>query len=264
MVIRPFAQTARRYIKRSCRRHNYLKTTCLKPIPGQRAYHPLRTRHDLRARRPFRGVDDGALAALLKAPVDSAITGQGLIDGTIDSGTGTLKLDVGSNLTIQNSLKWDQEIFSMESTFRLSEWPALDNIIRAIGNDMSLSAQITRESRRFETALNTNEISAQATGTLPKDQYFPAQANITLTSKNPETLGFFPEGYSLGTTQISGLAKLKPLPAFDGNITSQAITSPWGTAAELSGPIRVRNTNSNSLSAAVDFEAKSVKLKQNL
>ena len=210
------------------------------------------------------GAANGALAALLKAPVDSAITGQGLIDGTIDSGTGTLKLDVGSNLTSQNSLKWDQEIISLESTSRLSEWPALDNIIRVIGNDMSLSAQITRESRRFETALNANEISAQATGTLPKDQYFPAQANITLTSKNPETLGFFPEGYSLGNTKISGLANLKPSPAFDGTITSQAITSPWGTAAKLSGPIRVQNTHSNNLSTAVDFEVKSVKLKQDL
>ncbi len=210
------------------------------------------------------GAANGALATIIRAPVNSPIAGQGLIDGTLDNGTGTLKLDVGSNLSTQNTLTWDQEIISLESSARLTQWPALDNIIRAIGNDLSLSAQVTRENRRLDAALNSSDLSVQVTGTIPEDNYFPEQANITLTSENLETLGFLPERCSTGRTQILGIATLKPSPSFDGTITSQAITSPWGTAAKLSGPIRVQNLNSNSISVALDFESKSVKFKRDL
>ena len=210
------------------------------------------------------GAANGALATLVKAPDDSSISGKGEINGTLDTGAGKLDLTIGSDLKSQSSLSWDKERISLESTSRVSQWPGLSHIITKLGNDISLSAQITRQGRNFETAIKTNTLTALATGVLPEDSYLPDRAKINVSSENPEILIAFPDGFSLGRTQISGLATLKPSPEFDGTIISQNITSPWGEAAKLSGPLSVRKINTNSILANIDFEAKSVTLDRDL
>jgi len=160
------------------------------------------------------GAANGALATLVKAPDDSSISGKGEINGTLDTGAGKLDLTIGSDLKSQSSLSWDKERISLESTSRVSQWPGLSHIITKLGNDISLSAQITRQGRNFETAIKTNTLTALATGVLPEDSYLPDRAKINVSSENPEILIAFPDGFSLGRTQISGLATLKPSPEF--------------------------------------------------
>ena len=210
------------------------------------------------------GIAGGPLASILKAPVGSAILGEGRVGGTFARGAGNLDLSIGEALDSQSRLTWDEDTLALRSTSALTQWPALDTIITAVGNDIALEARFERKTRAFSANVTANAISMQTDGILTEGSFKPLSAALTLSAENPNALNLLPDGYSIGTTQISGRLDLSGSAGFEGRIAAQNLRSPYGQATLITGPLNVRKTNQDTLSLRADVAGKDVKLSQDI
>ena len=212
------------------------------------------------------GTEDGPIAALIKAPSETSVSGTGQIEGTDVSGEASLNLNFGAVTVVTAHSDWTDKELSLEGRAAMAAWPALNQLTGRIGNAAEFNALLNRDSKNgfngqpFNVKLNTENITVEAEGELSETAELPRRTKVSATIARPERLMELPEGYELGVSDIKGLFSLSPNLSFEGRLNTARIVTPWGNAHALNGPVILMRSDNDSLNVVLDVTAKNIEV----
>lgn len=216
----------------------------------------------------LRGAADAPLATLLRAPAGQAVNGTGQISGTDISGEGQLSLRFGPDTeALTAAVTWDAARLKVNSTARAKAWPMVSDYAAVLGETTVLNFALDRSAapQSFETKVIGRGITASARGVLPpasSDSRLPEQATIDVRVDASQSLLDVPEGYGLGPLRVTGTIQNLPQRGFNGTVSVRNMTSPYGTAAMIMGPVRLSQEGSAQMNFNLDLTASGVALAQ--
>lgn len=212
------------------------------------------------------GLADGPIAALLKAPVGTPIKGSGIIRGDLNSGDGEALLRLGDTENVTAKLAWTEADITASADINLEGWTAFETIASRAGNTLTSRARLDRLSnpRAFTADIDVPGLMLKASGTLPESGYRPEEAMIDVAIQTPSTFIALPENYTTGAAAAKGHVRLSEPYAFDGTVSVSNVTTPYGSAAKLSGPLKVSEQGDKLYMFDTNIAASDLKPEQTL
>lgn len=185
------------------------------------------------------GAPGGPLAQLLRAPSTCAVTGQGKILGDIQAGSGAASIDFGEARAIDADVKWSPETAALEAVIQTGDWTIFDASRQALGETLSLTAALDRSAspQRFEVSANSNHLDAKLSGQLDEDGGLPETFDFDIRTDNLGAFSPLPEGYTLAAGSAAGQFQRGEKLAARADINLAAISTPYGRAARIAGPV---------------------------
>lgn len=200
------------------------------------------------------GKAGGAIASLLEAP--GAVSGNGKISGTDVAGSGTAVIAFDTKNTLTANAEWTASALTAKANINLDNWPAFDAIHARLGSNLISTLKVERDdARAFSAALNVPGLSMNAAGNLPENGFVPAAANVDIKAEKVSTFVTLPQGYAAERALIKGRVDVAAPYGFDGRITLSNLTSPHGSAAQITGPLTVSQTRADQYRFKTDFIA---------
>ena len=198
------------------------------------------------------GAAGGPIATLLKAP--DAVTGSGNISGTDVSGDGDITIAFGKTETLRAKADWTESAIAGSANINLEGWPAFESIRAQLGSNLVSTLKVDRnDAKAFNTTLNVPGLSVNANGNLPQEGFVPALANVDIKADKLTTFVSMPDGYGVGKTSATGRVALATPYGFDGRISLANIKSPYGNAAQITGPLFISQTGADIYNFKTDF-----------
>jgi len=193
------------------------------------------------------GAAGGTLAALLRAPAGTKLTGTGRLSGDTDTGQGNIIISFNDAPKVTAKGNWTQDAANLQANVDTTSWALFDKARRGLGDAVDITAALNRSSRpqAFNVAVKSDRLTARARGNLNPDGGLPETANVTANSDKMGAFFSLPEGLSLGAGNLDGAVTLSPKYAFDGKIGLSDIVTPQANAAGLEGPVKLRQSADN-------------------
>ncbi len=193
------------------------------------------------------GAPGGAISTLLRAPEGAEVSGNGALHGTRDAGEGDIKISFGQAASVFATTRWTPAELEANARIDLDNWPAFDVARRNLGPAIQSRIHIDRNAmqRPFAATLNGSGLSLDASGILPENGFFPTTTQVDLEAPNLRTFLSLPEGYDVGQTKMSGRVELRKPYSFDGRISAKKIFTPYGSTPQISGPVKISQTEQN-------------------
>ena len=187
----------------------------------------------------IKGLPDGALAALIRAPKEQTITGSGEIKGTTDAGEGVANVKFNSQEVVQASVIWTPDFANIKANLNTKPWPFFDKSRGALGEMLDLTAALerSRAARPFTAAAKSINFDATASGELGEALGLPESIQFDVKSSKLGAILPLPDGYALGSGSAKGRANLKQNISGQATVNISDVVTPYGRAARISGPI---------------------------
>ena len=187
------------------------------------------------------GTANGPMASLIRAPSHIDVTGNGQINGTLDSGAGHIIIGFNGTPQISANAKWNTQAAELNADVKTQNWPLFNPARTALGDSFSISAALDRRASpaSFNLALTSSCINAQAKGALNEKGGLPQSANIAIQSDNIGAILANLQDMDIGEGRIDGRISSAPNYQFIGDIVLKDIASPHIKADKIAGPIRL-------------------------
>ncbi len=185
------------------------------------------------------GVPNGTVATLLHAPDDVGVEGQGAIKGTSEAGEGQAVITFGQTQAIDASAKWSSQVVNLETVLNTTDWPLFDHVSQGLGASLNVKAQLdrTQETTPFVLDATAENMTANISGELGEDIGFPETLKFDVMSSELGAVLRLPDGFTLGAGSAKGDITFGDVLSGRAVIDVANITSPYGTAAKISGPV---------------------------
>ncbi|MEZ6030145.1 MAG: translocation/assembly module TamB domain-containing protein [Hyphomonadaceae bacterium] len=203
------------------------------------------------------GPADGLIASLLQGPDDRSVGFVGKLNGTTEdfTGEGTLSFGGEAAATLSVARKDDQATLAGE--LRAIAWPLMAPVFERTGGAVAVNGRANvADLARAATTLDVSAPAGEATLAAQVDlTTFSLVSPVTVDAKGLDLARLAPP--------LSGLADAKgevaiTLPSdfqWTGDISAAQLTWPSGSAAAVSGPVRVRKQG-----ATLDWRASGLTL----
>lgn len=207
---------------------------------------------------------DGPIAALVKAPPRTSVSGTGQIDGTLASGEGALTLNFDGENIIQAQSNWTEIELAIEGRAALTAWPALDQISGRIGGASDFAVRVNRDPKEgfkrqaFTANLLSENLTLSAQGQLSDGGGRLESAQISAAIAQPGRLISLPSGYEIGRSEIKGAVTFAPRLGFKGRVSTAKIVTQWGSSGALNGPVTLVHRADNRLGIDLDITAQTI------
>ena len=208
-----------------------------------------------------RGIAGGPLSQLLHAPNTDPILGSGTMKGTPREGQGNFNLTFNDMDVAKGDILWTAEQASVNADINIERWEMLQSIGQRVGNNLSLnaSADLGLGDNRIANApfrlnLKAPKLTLDASGTFPPEGFIPAGLKFTANAANISDLAELPEGYGAGKAVISGTVSNTNRLGFNGRIDVDSLISPYGGAANITGPLSLRQTGEDLYNYSGDLK----------
>ncbi len=198
----------------------------------------------------IQGAPSGPIAALMRAPANTPISGSGDLKGTPENGSGRLAVNFGGNEALRADTLWTTDTIDLNAVFDPAKWPEFAAYESQLGASVTSSIHVDRlaNPRAFNAAINIPNLSLTAQGSLPEKGLRPERANIDLKTTTPSLFLKLPDGYDAKSAAISGEVSLASPYSFNGNIEVNSVTTPRGIAGQISGPVSAKQINDDEIS----------------
>ncbi len=195
------------------------------------------------------GPQDGLIASLLQGPEDKSVGFVGKLDGTVERFNSEGTLSFGGLAAAHISIARRDDVATLAGELRGEHWPLLDPLFERTGGAVTFKGSATVAN--LNAAPFTLDVSAAAgTATLAATadlETFTLNSPVAIDAKGLDLARLAPP--------LAGLADAKgeltlDLPAnftWTGDVAATQLAFPSGSAAAVSGPVRVVK-NGNAIS----------------
>jgi len=187
------------------------------------------------------GQPGGTIATLLRAPVGRTVSGQGAVNGTIDTGAGNAVITFGEARAIDTNINWSQEAANVEAELNTNDWGIFDSSRRFMGETLNVTANLNRTvtPQAFTASATSVNVKAYVSGELPEAGGLPSAVDFNVSSKTLSAILPMPEGYTFGAGSAKGRVQMGDIISGRADINITNVNSPYGRADRLTGPISV-------------------------
>lgn len=206
------------------------------------------------------GQDKGPIAELLKAPIGSVVKGHGTLKGTPENGEGALSVYFGGAEAVAMQTLWTPEALKGNAVINLEDWPAFEAVKQRLGPTLDSELNIDRRTapHLFSADINVPGLSVRMNGVLPKDEYRPHSAVIDAKVNKLSAFYPLPEGYAAGSAEANGTLNLRAPYKFNGKLTVNALSTPYGKAQSITGPLNAEQNTQDSYSFKTDLNIRNL------
>lgn len=196
---------------------------------------------DLKGLANIAGPHDGLIASLLQGPEDKSVGFVGKLDGTMERFAGEGTLSFGGVAAAHVAVARADDVATLTGELRGEPWPLLDPLFERTGGAVTFNgranvADLGATPLTLEVAAATGAATLAATADL---ETFALTSPIAINAKGLDLARLAPP--------LAGLADAKgeltlELPAdftWTGDIMATKLAFPSGSAAAVSGPVRV-------------------------
>jgi translocation and assembly module TamB len=192
------------------------------------------------------GPSDGLIATLLQGPEDKSVGFVGRVDGTMERFTGGGTLSFGGEAAANFTVARADDTATLTGDLRAIAWPLMTPVYERTGGAVTFKAEA--DVANPEAAPATLDISAAAGAAVLK-----ADVNLeTFALVSPVAVDATRLDLALLAPPLSGLTDAKGEVTLDlptdfnwtGDIAATRLAWPSGSAASVSGPVRVRKEGS--------------------
>jgi len=201
----------------------------------------------------IRAKANGPLAQLIRAPENKDVSGSGNIVGSQDRGAGQFKVTFDETNAANGELSWSEKAAQLKTDIDIAQWDIFETAAQRVGSKLNITASAdlkggitTLSEAPFQLNIKAPKLTVQASGVLPEEGLIPSRAKFTLNTQSLSDLAILPEGYQGGKGTITGTIANESNIAFDGQIDLYALTSPYGRAARLYGPLSARKSGDDT------------------
>lgn len=193
------------------------------------------------------GQPQGPIAQLFRAPAGKNISGSGNILGTLETGSGTIRIDFGDLQAIKSTLAWSIEQANFQADIRTTDWGLFDQSRTALGDRITLSATLDRSvlPQKFAANASAPDLDAKLSGEWPETGGLPSTLDFDLQSKSLSAILPLPDGYQVGSGSLQGQLIRSEILSGQANINIESVVTPYGRAAGLSGPLALKPQGSD-------------------
>ena len=196
---------------------------------------------DMQGRFDLTGASGGTMATLLRAPIGAAVTGSGVISGSVKSGEGNILIGFDDVPKMKASGSWTADVIKLDATIKTADWSLFEKVRNTLGNDIDVKTSVNRSPApaTFDMTVTSGKAQAKISGQLNPDGGLPDTAQILASSNNLGEVLPLPEGFKIGSGQIKGRIIRDPQYRFTGDINVSNVFTPYGQAVSVIGPISI-------------------------
>lgn len=208
------------------------------------------------------GKAGGTISTLLKSPTGAQITGEGSLEGRLDSGQARLAIRFDDAPKIDLNGNWTEAAATVTAAVNTEDWNLFDAARSGLGSRVNVTAGLDRTltPAGFDVGVLSTRLKANVAGRLSSDGGLPNAINLTASSDNLGAILPLPERFNLGKGEIKGRADIKPAYKFVGDVRLNDVLSPYGSVANVRGPLDITQMASERYKFTGDLTAQNLRL----